>query len=124
MYRLLSLLLLLSITTCSQPHAHIDHILILRVCLPRVGKDFNAEACSAMLTLFENTMLISLRGQNVDFCVLAYVPHQVCGGVGCARCVQACNHNPRHTDTIRVACTLGILPGTLCLLRGACDIIF
>ncbi len=58
--------------------AHIDHILILRVCLPSEGKEFHPEDCSAMLTLFENTMLHSLREQNVDFRVLAYVSHQVC----------------------------------------------
>lgn len=34
------------------------------------------------MKIFENTMLLSLREQNVDFRVLAYVPHQVQNVVG------------------------------------------
>lgn len=55
------------------PADQLDHIVILRFCLPKVGKEFQEAQCSAILTLFETTMLLSLREQNADFRVLAYV---------------------------------------------------
>lgn len=55
------------------PPEQIDHIVILRFCLTKAGKEFNEAQCAAILTLFETTMLLSLREQNADFRVLAYV---------------------------------------------------
>lgn len=79
----ISTLLLLTVpcTGSNRPHigdpSSVDHILILRFCLPKANTEIKEEVCSAYVTLFEKTLLLSLHVQNADFRMLVYVHDKV-----------------------------------------------
>lgn len=57
-----------------QSHKTIDHVVILRICLPHRGKLFSASHCRISLAIFHETLLQSLAAQSAPFRMLAYVP--------------------------------------------------